>query len=398
MANDALVLPYSTRPAISTLVQADLDEQLYEGKLWSRNVALMLIAGVNGFKSSYYGIGTPQVTGLQPKPNEMFISGLAAERARSLQTINSDVFQPLVKLRPIDPNITRHTSFYDNNAMMNDWASNTLPQTLVRPVARWVYSALEVVISNDEQYWLSAGGAVPKLSLATETARDRQSTLMAQVDQDWHTSAGPASTTSNYWSAPYSFQIACDATSIYLGIDRSDATYAAWKGNYSTTATQASFHDMYMADNYATSTTPWASGIAPQLDKFGMRVRYYLCNGDLFQKALVEAESRGAKPVTMSGPDGIPEMAAYGFKNTACVSINNQCWVVHDPNMPASHVFGCNPVAWSIGFRKSFQLGSFFDHAQIRNQPRIKSAQMEALYMGPILHAPWTQTYRTNVA
>src|SRR4051812_31180184 len=109
MANDALVLPVSTRPAISSLVQTDLDEQLYEGKLWSRNVLLMLLAGVNGFKSAYYGIGTPRVEGINPKPNEMFVSGLTSERARSLTTIGSDVFQPLVKLRPIDPNITRHT-------------------------------------------------------------------------------------------------------------------------------------------------------------------------------------------------------------------------------------------------------------------------------------------------
>jgi len=395
MANDALVLPVSTRPPTSVLIQTDLDEQLYEGKLWQRNVALQLFAGVNGFKSSYYGIGTPQVTGIQPKPNEMFISGLAGERARSLQTINSDVFQPLVKLRPIDPNITRHTSFYDNNAMMADWAGNTLPQTMIRPVARWVYSAVEVVIANDEQYWISAGGAVPKLSLVTETARDRQSTLMSQVDADWHTSTGPSSTTSNYWSAPYSFQIACDASSIYLGIDKSDATYAAWRGNYSTTATPASFHDLYMQVNYNTSTTAWASGIAPQLDKFGMRIRYFLVNGDLFQKALVEAESRGSKPMTMGA---IPEMAAYGFKNTACVSINDQCWVIHDPNMPASHVFGCNPTTWSIGFRKSFQMGTLFDHGQLRNQPRIKSAQLEALYMGPICHAPWANAYWTSVA
>lgn len=395
MANDALVLPYSTRPAISTLVQADLDEQLYEGKLWQRNVALMLFAGVNGFKSAYYGIGTPQVTGIAPKPNEMFISGLASERARSLQTINSDVFQPLVKLRPIDSNVTRHTSFFDNNAMMSDWADNTLPQTLIRPVSRWVYNALEVVISNDEQYWISAGGAVPKLSLATETARDRQSTLMSQVDKDWHTSTGPSSTTSNYWSAPYSFQIACDTTSTYLGIDRTDANYVAWQGNYSTSSTPASFHDIYMQVNYATSTTQWASGVAPEMDKYGMRIRYFLCNGDLFQKALVEAESRGSKAITMAD---MPNMAAYGFKNTAAVSINDQCYVIHDPNMPASHVFGCNPSTWSIGFRKNFQMTTLTDQSTIRGQPRIKSAQMEALYMGPICHAPWANAYWTSVS
>lgn len=394
MANDALVLPVSTRPPISVLVQTDLDEQLYEGKLWQRNVSLQLFAGVNGFKSSYYGIGTPKVDGIQPKPNEMFISGIGAERARSLNTVGADVFQPLIKIRPIDPNITRHTSFYDNNAVMSDWSANTLPQTMVRPVARWVYSALEVVIAKDEEFWMNSGGAVPKLSLATETARDRQSTLMDAVDADWHLSTGPSSVNSNYWSAPYSFQIACDASSVYLGLDRSDDTYAAWRGNYSTAATPANFNDIYKADNLSTSTSGWASGVAPQLDKFGMRVRYYLVGGDLFSKAQTEAEKRGAKPMTMSD---IPQMAAYGFKETGAVSINNQAWIIHDPRMPSGHVFGCNPAVWSVGFKKNFQMTTLEDQSRIRGQPRIKSAQMEVLYLGPICHAPWVNTYRTNV-
>lgn len=388
MANDALVLPPSTRPAISTLVQTYLDEQLYEAKLWSRNVALQLIAGVNGYRSSYYGIGTPRVEGIQAKPDEMFISGLQGERARSLQTVNSDVFQPLVKTRAIDLNVTRHTSFYDNNAVQNDWQDNTLPQTFVRPVARWCYNALEVVISKDEQYWLQAGGAVPKINLVAETAKDRQSTLMSQIDLDWHTSNGPSSTTSNYWSAPYSFQIACDTSSIYLGVDRSDATNNYWKGNTVTAQTSANFHDLINYANYNTT--------GPQLAKFGYALRYLLVNGDLYTKALVEAESRGMKPITM---DKIPAMAAYGFKETGAIEINGgQQYIVMDPNMPAGHVFGFNPNLWSVGFRKKFEMTPLVDQSQFRGQARVQSAQLEALYLGPICHAPWTQVYWTNVS
>lgn len=388
MANDALVLPPSTRPAISTLLQTVLDEQLYEAKLWQRNVALQLIAGVNGFKSSHYGIGTPKVEGLSAKPDEFFISGLGSERARSLQTINSDVFQPLIKTRAIDSNITRQTSFYGNNAVMTDWQDNTLPQTFARPVVRWCYPQVEIVISKDEQYWLNAGGATPKLSLLAETVKDRQSTLMTQIDLDWHVSSGPSSTTSNYWSAPYSFQVACDTSSIYLGVDRGDAANAYWKGNTITAATSASFHDMLYYANYNTA--------GPQLAKFGYALRFLLMNGDLYTKALVEAESRGMKPITM---DEVPGMAAYGFKSTGAISVNGgQQFLILDPNMPSGHVFGMNPTTWSIGFKKSFTMTPLTDQSTIRGQPRIQTAMMEALYMGPVCHAPWTQVYWTSVS
>src|SRR5205823_6543282 len=139
-----------------------------------------------------------------------------------------------------------------------------------------------------------------------------------------------------------------------------------------------SFWDMFLYDNLSTA--------GPQLQKYGASVHYYLCDGDLFTKAITEAKQRGYMEVMVGK---LPEFPEFGFGDMSAVKIGPDCTVVCDPGMPSGEIFGCNPKSWSMALFKNFTTTDFFDHSQIRGQPRIIRAEMELEFLGPVCNVPW---------
>ncbi len=385
MADSALITPESGRPAISNFVQRDFDEQISEGKFYPRSVLAMLMIAANGAATDFTTIGAPSVEGKDPGRG-LWI-GTGSERLRMLKSVGSDTFQPAYRLRPASNTVTRHQSFFDNNAVQANWSANTIPQTIKRGAVKWVYHSEEIIVSKDEQNFIRDGDAVPGLSLTVETSREVRSQMLSTLDSDLHISTGPVSTTSDYWSGPYGVKEWCKDSGVIAGIDRDDAANAAIRGNYMTSWGAVSFWDMYMYDNFSTS--------GPQLNKYGATVHYYLCDGDMFSKAVLEAKQRGYTEVMVGK---LPELPQYGFGSMNAVKIDPGCTIICDPGMTSGEIFGYNPRGWSMGLKKNFTLtqAGFFDHSMIRGQPRILRGEMELMYIGPICNTPWAQTYRTG--
>lgn len=385
MADSALITPESGRPAISNFIRRDFDEQVAEGKFYPISKLANLLLAVNGTASSFFQIGAPSVSGRDGGGTRAMILGSRSEKIRMLNSVRSDTFQPAFRLRPAENTITRHQSFFDNTAVQANWADNTIPQTIKRGVVKRCYHSQEVVVSKDEQRFMREGDAVPGLSLTVETTREVRSQMLTTLDSDLHTATGPISATTDYWSSPYGVREWCKTSGVIAGIDRDDPANAAVKGNYYTSWGATSFWDMFLYDNLSTS--------GPQLQKYGASVHYYLCDGDLFTKAITEAKQRGYLEVMVGK---LPEFPEFGFGNMSAVKIGPDCTVICDPGMPTGEIFGCNPKSWSMALFKNFSTNDFFDHSQIRGQPRIIRAEMELEYLGPIANVPWANTWRTG--
>lgn len=385
MADSALITPESGRPAISNFVRRDFDDQIAEGKFYPASVLANMMLAANGGATNFFTIGSPGVEGRDGGGTRGIAIGRGSERLRMINSITSDTFQPAFRLRPAENQVTRHQSFFDNTATQANWSQNTIPQTIKRGVVKRVYHSEEVVVSKDEQRFMREGDAIPGLSLTVETSREVRSQLLNTLDSDLHTAAGPISATTDYWSSPYGVREWCKNSGIIAGIDRDLAENAALKGNYTTSYGAVSFWDTYMYDNFSTA--------GPQLKKYGASVHYYMVDGDLFTKAVVEARQRGNTVVSVGT---LPEFPQFGFGDMTSVQIGPGCTILCDPGMPSGEMFGFNPKGWSMALFKNFTTTNFFDHSQIRGQPRIIRAEMELEYLGPICNVPWAQTYRTG--
>lgn len=387
MANTAQV-----RTGPSTLFQNHLDDKLVNVN-FKRMPFLTLMGLRNGDKTGIFDLGRPKD---EAPARGLLISGNATTMARKAEVFGSFVFQPIIQsgTRP-NPTVTASTAM-GNQPQVEDWASNQFFEDLARPEVRYVRYSTPFSISKDYMDFMKqkAGGnsteggweAISSLQLAEITTRTAQH--CKSIDDDIHTSAGPtnATTTREYWDAPFSLQMALDTTSTYLGIDRTVSGNEYWKGNTITDSTQLNIRAMVDYANYTSG--------GPRLADYGLGIDTLIMPGDLYGKALREAEARGSRVVT---PD-IPEIGKFGLKKYVAV-VDERVWVVHDPTMPSGDVAGINWQTWTVALHPSarFTVNGPDDQTKVVGGPRAMTGTIDTLILGPFCDWPASNLYWTTV-
>ncbi len=355
----------------------------------------LTLAGLrNGDKTGIFDLGRPKD---QTPSRGLLISGNANTMTRKAEVFGAFVFQPIVQngTRP-NPTVTASTAL-GNQPQVEDWASNQYFADLIRPEVRWVRYSTPFSISKDYMDFMrqKAGGtsteggweAISGLQLAEITTRTAQH--CKSIDDDIHTAAGPtnASTTADYWDAPFSIKKALDTTSTYLGIDRTVDGNQFWQGNTITSATQLNIRAMVDYANYTSG--------GPRLADYGLGIDTLIMAGDLYGKALREAEARGSRVVT---PD-IPEIGKFGLKQYVAV-VDERVWVVHDPTMPSGEVAGLNWQTWTVALHPSarFTVSGPDDQTKVVGGPRAMTGTIDTLIMGPFCDWPAGNLYWTSVS
>jgi hypothetical protein len=388
MANTAQV-----RTGPSTLFQNHLDDKLINVN-FKRMPFLALMGLKNGDKEGIFDLGRPKA---ETPQRGLLISGNASTMARKAEVLGSFVFQPIIQsgVRP-NPTVTS-SSALSNDPQVEDWASNQFFEDLARPEVRYVRYVTPFSISKDYMDFMrqKAGGnsteggweAISGLQLAEITTRTAQH--CKSIDDDIHTATGPtnASSTRDYWDAPFSVKLALDTTSTYLGIDRGVAGNEWWKGNTVTDATQLNVRAMVDYANYTSG--------GPRLADYGLGIDSLIMAGDLYGKALREAEARGSRVVT---PD-IPEIGKFGLKKYVAV-VDERVWVIHDPTMPSGHVAGINWSTWTVAMHPSarFTVRGPYDQSENAGGARAMTGVIQTLLMGPFCDWPAGNIYWTSVS
>lgn len=373
-------------------MQDHLDDQLVNVN-FPRLVLLYLLAAKDGDKTGIYGLGRPKVDG--DKNSGILVTAAEHEKARKASIFGSLTFQPIIQYKNLPDNTTVITSLHGNNPQVDNWQDNTYPTTLYRPTFRWVTYSTPYSISVDELRFTrrAAGGnsteggweAVGSLITAETTHRLNQH--CQKLDGDWHTGTGPSNTDADYWDGAFGIQYSLATDNTYGGVDRTISANSWWQGNYITASTPAVFRDLSYYANLSTS--------GPQLAKYGLAIDTYLVGGDLFIKALEEAEARGARVVV----NKLPSMGEFGIESSM-VKIDDRFWVIHDPGMPANHVAGLNLATWLVAFHPeaTFNISEPEDGRRLPGGPRQLYGTIETQVLGPVCLWPKANIYWTNVS
>lgn len=391
MANTSTV-----RTGASSLFQSHLDDKLINVN-FKRLVFLVLVGLRNGDKQGIYDLGRPMA---EAPAKGLVISGNSTTMARKAEVLGSFVFQPIIQSGTrANPTITATTAL-GNQPKVENWADNQFFQDLVRPEVRWVRYSTPFSISKDYMDFMKAkaggnsteGGweAVGSLQLAEITTRTAQHCVT--IDSDIHTSAGPTNTatTADYWDAPYSIEYALKTGITYLGIDRTVSGNEFWYNavNYVTTATQLNVRAMIDYCNFSSS--------GPKLADYGLAIDSLVMSGDLYAKALREAEARGAR---MNIDNEIPEIGKFGLKNYVAM-VDDRVTIIHDPSMPSGHVAGINWSTWTVALHPSarFSVNGPYDQTLYAGGPRALTGTIDTLIMGPFCDWPKSNVYWTLVS
>lgn len=366
------------RTSANSLFQSHLDDKLVNVN-FKRMPWLTLMGLRNGDKVGVFDLGRPKDEAPQ---RGLLISGNATTMARKAEVLGAFVFQPIVQsgVRP-NPTVTVSTAL-GNQPQVEDWASNQFFADSIRPEVRWVRYSTPFAISKDYMDFMKqkSGGdsteggweAISGLQLAEITTRTAQH--CKSIDDDMHTAAGPTNAATvgdgQYWDAPFSIKLALDTTSTYLGIDRTVDGNQFWQGNTVTGSTQLNIRAMVDYANYTSG--------GPRLADFGLGIDTLLMPGDLYGKALREAEARGSRVVI---PD-MPEIGKFGLKNYVAV-VDERVWVVHDPTMPSGNVAGINWSTWTVALHPSarFTVNGPDDQTKIAGGARAMTGTVDTLIM-----------------
>jgi hypothetical protein len=381
------------RTQANTLFQAHLDDKLVNVN-FKRMPFLQMVGLRNGDKSGIFDLGRP--TAETPQRGYL-ISGNQTTMARKAEVLGAFVFQPIIASGTrANPTVTAANAL-SNDPQVEDWASNQYFQDLIRPEVRYVRYITPYSVSKDYMDFMKAksggnsteGGweAVGSLQLAEITTRTAQH--CKSIDDDMHTATGPtnATTTADYWDAPFSIKKALDTTSTYLGIDRTVDGNQFWQGNTVTDATQLNVRAMVDYANYTSG--------GPQLADYGLGIDTLIMNGPLYAKALREAEARGGR-VTYGGD--IPDSGKFGLKKYVAV-VDDRTWIVHDPTMPSGEVAGINWSTWTMALHPSarFTVRGPYDQSEHAGGPRALTGVIQTLIM---LFCDWPKSniYWTSVS
>lgn len=382
------------RTRANSLFQSHLDDKLVNVNF--KIMPFLVMLGLkNGDKTGIYDLGRPKA---ETPQRGLLISGNSNTKARKAEVFGAFVFQPLIQAgtRP-NPTVTA-SSALGNQPKVENWGDNQFFEDSIRPEVRWVRYSTPFAVSKDYMDFMKskAGGnsteggweAVGSLQLAEITTRTAQH--CKTIDDDIHTSTGPtnASTTNDYWDAPYSIYQANRTDNTYLGIDRTVSGMEFWQGNLVTDATQLNLRSMVDYCNFT------AGG--PTLAAYGLGLDSLVMGGDLYSKAIREAESRNKHIV--HGAD-IPEVAKFGLKKYVAM-VDDQVMIIHDPTMPANHVAGINWGTWTYALHPSarFSVNGPYDQTQIAGGARAMTGTIDTLIMGPFCDWPKANVYWNNVS
>lgn len=343
---------------IQTLIQDNIGDTV-TSVLFPRFVLLYLLMKKNGTKQGVYGLGSPMVDG---RPNTgIFVAGKEVQAPRKEEIMGALEFKPTIQFQELQDYTANITALHDNDTQVENWESNQMETTLVKPSWRWSVKQTPIEVSQMTLRMTrrSVEGKERKVSAAlgdlwiahTNHATSQHcrgiSNEMLGVDRGGNATTGaPSSVTSDLWSQQYSvLKTTGTTTNNYAGIDRSLAANAWWRPPVNSTTQSLNLRDMLTwARSTAPILGPGGVTIGTGLNTFGLFVDCLIMGNDLWPSALAQADALKGQVIHQGGFPDYPEV---GY-NRQIIVLDGSVAVINEPSWPAGTVAGLSLDTWFV--------------------------------------------------
>lgn len=359
-------------------------------RLFNIMPTLYLLTGLTGKKSQAFGLGAPDTS------TNVLISGTKTASPNKEKMFAEVGYRPTIQYTSAAAADGKTIGQYSSMPTRTDGANNNPANYFIQPEFRWHERAEPWEVPNDQIETIvanSTGGWPAQATQAIGNIMDAEIRTVEAVHlKYWNqllwgtTGVGyPSDQTANKWDALHSLQYSLKDDNNYGGLDRSLTANTFWRGKYSTSAKTVVFRDLIRELNYS-STYNFAA--------VGAGVDIIACDGNLFQKALSEAD--GKFGVILH--NGLPNMAEIGFKGDV-VCFDNKTYVVWDPECPSGHMACLNSATWTFAIHpsKNFRISTPFDNSELKGGDDVTSGTIRTKALWAC-EEPQVNAYFTNAS
>jgi hypothetical protein len=339
---------------------------------------LEFFIGMNATNEEAKNIGLPKST--------VIISPMGTADAQRVTIEKEGQYRLLNHARgkSVDDGDEKSMTDYDSGPTQGSSTDKAVLKRFDGPVARmvWRERILKVWHSDRDKASYLGGGDKAAANKAIRSTYDVEfkdgiaamglgiELMLMGTHPDFPTGA-PTDTSATQWDALYSIYNMIDTTNTYLGINRSTAANAYWRGNKVTAARNAVLEDL-LWEYWQTNRTIKTGGFA----------NLVVCGNNNYQKFWNEAQLKGYK---MISNDQVPNKLQFGAKQQVIQYLfgSQVIYVLCDPNMPEydtngdlwtsntqtfsyGHVYILNTKSFTIIFRggKNFAKTKWINKAE----------------------------------
>ncbi len=338
-------------------------------RLFNIMPVLYLLTGLTGKKSGDIGLGAPNTS------SNVLVSGTSTDGTKKESMFAEAAYRPTIQYQAAAVADGKTMGQYSSVPVRSDGANNNPANYFIQPEARFHERADPWEVPNDQIETIvanSSGGWPAQATTAIGNIMDAEVKTVEGVHLKywnqtlWGTTGNgyPSNQSAVKWDALHSlpYSIGPDTQSSsnpyrrnnYLGLDRSVAANAFWRGKGTDAYGNVVFRDFIRTLNYDSSY---------RFADVGAGVDIIAVDGAGFQKALNEAD--GKTGIVMHG--GPPSMAEMGFKRDV-VCFDNQTYVIYDPECPSGHMAALNSSTWTVAIHgaKNFKVSTPKDQTEIK--------------------------------
>jgi hypothetical protein len=340
MANSAPV-----RSDYTALTQDVLHESMVDFTQQQFPLAALIIAkDPQDAKVGKQSFGTKALAGGRLSRVPGFLAGKRLMPMDRAKIQNAETFMPLIQTGlPTDNGKTMDVA--STTPEKTDWDTDTPMSRFQRPYTRWFDKMWPISIPRWETLLAKGGGAgnaaAALVDISAKEARDTARVAISYYNSMlWNPASAPSNQEARKHDSLYSIHNICGEANRFMGIDRSLAANAYFRGNTDATAKPKSLKALL--DDYRFTGAAVSQYGMEQDDVFAF------CNPSLFTTFRDEAKSNGAMQITSASQD----YAKAGFKFDI-VQYEPGLWLVNDFTCPANTVAFLRPDTFYVAFHQA---------------------------------------------
>lgn len=332
-------------------------------RLFNIMPVLYLLTGLTGKKPKDVGLGAPNTA------TSVLISGTRTASPNKEKMFAESAYRPTIQYQAPASTDGKTIGQYDTMPTRTSPSTLTPASYFIQPEFHFHEHADPYEVPNDQIETIVAnttGGWPAQATLAIGNIMDAevesvQGTHLKYFNQVlWGTtgSGAPSDQTAVKWDTLHSLKnsIGAHGTAAggnnYGGLDRT--LHSFWEGKGTDSTGNIVFRDLIRTLNYDPNY---------RFADVGAGVDIIACDGNLFQKALNEAD--GKSGIILH--NGLPKEGEIGFKQDL-VCFDNKTYVVYDPECPSGEMAALNSSTWTVAIHpnKNFKISTPEDQQKIR--------------------------------